>query len=93
MRITRRQLLIGLAVAPVVVLPIKEVKSRPLFPEGTIMLFQQASPPSGWHELTEAEMPSHTHGCGHGWVKGVHGRHDIYSTCPKCGPFTIARRN
>ena len=92
MRITRRQLLIGLAVAPVVALPIKEVKSCSSFPEGTIMRFQQTNAPLGWHKLTTAAMPSHTHGCVHGFVMGVH-EHDLRKACPKCGSFIIARKN
>ncbi len=91
MKISRRQLLIGLVVAPAAALPIREARSHPSFPKGTIMRFQQAGAPPGWHEMTVAEMPSHTHGCVHGFVMGV-GGHGLDSACPECGPFIIARK-
>ena len=78
MKIPRRSLLLGLAFVPVAALPIKGVKSRPSFPKGTIMMFQQARPPSDWHEMTVAEMPRHTHCCVH--------------DCMICGPAIVARK-
>ncbi len=91
MKISRRSLLLSLALAPVAALPFVGVKSRPSFPKGTTMMFQQTNPPSGWHELTLAEIPSHTHGCIHGYVVGVH-TYDPHRACPKCGPIIAARK-